>query len=239
MPAATGGYRSIGSDSPAPAPSSGSDLFTSPSSTTSTTTKEKFENVAKNAGAAAVGAKEAVSQLISAPGYDMNLYTEPLNPHAQLELRERVARFWDSCRPWKEFVDWKAFGVPPAAEVKRRIGHNIEMFLYNYLIVGLFVLLMFALFHPLQAGLMAGLVLLAIMMYIVYPDDYKITDTLFVTKPVKHVVVGSLGVMILTIGGVLELMFWVFMSVWPIVLLHAIAREHGVSGETETAGGQV
>lgn len=259
MSATTSGYRTIGTAAPAPPPLSDSiattavdsstippvDSSSHPSADSSTATPVgRVKAVARGAGAAmrgagqatvnaTVSAKEAVSQLIAGPNPSISPYTEPLNPHAPLELNDRVQLVWASCRDWSEFIDWKAFGTPEAAEVKLRVGHNVEVFFYNYLMVGMALLGVFALFHPVRALLLAVTVVAGMLLYILYPDDYVVTENFTFNRMMKHAVMAVLALLILTVGGVFALLFWVFMAFWPLVLLHAFLREH-TPASTET-----
>lgn len=189
----------------------------------------RIEAVARGAGAAASTARNAVAQIISAPMPDVNLYTEPLNPSAQLTLNDRVQLVLESCRPWAEFADVKAINFPPASEVKLRVGHNAEIFFYNYLVVGFGVLTLTAFFHPLRSILVATVVLAAFLLYIIFPEDYRVGENFYISRPLKHIIMGALVLFSLTLGHVLSLFFF-FVSIFvPVVLLHAILREHSAT----------
>lgn len=226
MSAATAGYRTIGTPAPGPtdSPPAPSDM---PASSNSTT--DRVQAVARGAGAAAVGAKDAVAQLITAPMPDVNLYTEPLNPAAQLTLKDRAQLVMESCRPWSEFADLKAFDAPAASEAKLRVAHNVEVFFYNYLVVGMGFLALFAFFHPIRALLLALTVTTAVGLYILFPEDYTLNDNFSVTKPMKHVFMAVLALLVLTVGHVFALLFWVALTVVPLVLVHAFLREHSAA----------
>lgn len=185
--------------------------------------------VARGAGAAAVGAKDAVAQLITAPMPNLNLYTEPLNPAAQLSLKDRAQLVMESCRPWSEFADVKAFGAPAASEAKLRVGHNLEVFFYNYLVVGIALLALLTVFHPVRALLLAVTLVAGVLMYILFPEDYVVNENFSVTKPMKHVAMAVLALLVLTVGHVFSLLFWVALTFVPLVLVHAFLREHSAA----------
>lgn len=196
------------------------------------TASERVQDVACGAGAAAIGAKDAVAQLITGPAPNVNLYMEPLNPHAQIDLRDRAQLLMESCRPWSEFFDPKAFGTPEAAEVKLRMGHNLEIFFYNYVLVGLGLLILFALFHPVRAMLLLVTIISGMLLYILFPEDYKLTENFSITKPMKHILMALAMLLVLTVGGVFKLLFWVFMTFLPVVLIHALFREHAANAQS-------
>lgn len=232
MPAATSGYRTIGdSTPPAPPPPSGS-ATSNAKDASSKTPVEHVQDVARGAGSAAIGAKDAVTQLITGPIPSVNLYTEPLNPHAQMNFRDRAQLMMESCRPWSEFFDPRAFCAPEALEVKLRIAHNVEIFFYNYVIVGLGLLILFALFHPIRALLLLMTIVVGTLLYILFPEDYKVTENFSITKPMKHVLMVVWTLFILTKGGVFNLLFWVFMTFLPVMFVHAFFREHSADGQS-------
>lgn len=189
-----------------------------------------MQDVARGAGAAALGAKDAVAQLITGPAPNVNLYTEPLNPHAQMSFRDRAQLMIESCRPWSEFFDFRAFCAPEALEIKLRVGHNLEIFFYNYVVVGLGLLILFALFHPVRALLLLMTIVAGTLLYILFPEDYKVTENFYITKLMKHVLMVGLTLLILTKGGVFSLLFWVFVTFLPVMFAHAIFREHSANG---------
>lgn len=224
MVAVTAGYRTIG-DVPAAPPMPAEAL----PSDAPRTAADHFQAVARGAGAAAVGAKDAVTQLIVAPMPEFNPYTEPINPAAQLTLKDRAQLVMESCRPWSEFADVKAFNTPAAAEVKLRVGHNVETFFYNYLVVAFGLLAIHALFHPIRALLLAITVLVAMLVYIIFPEDYVVNDSFSITRGIKHACVAALALLVLTVGHVLSLLFIVAITILPLVLIHSFLREHSAS----------
>lgn len=174
--------------------------------------------------------RNAVSQVFSAPTPEVNFYTEPLNPSSQLTLRDRVQLVLESCRPWTEFFDLKAFNAPAPMETKLRIGHNLEIFFYNYVVIGFALLALSALFHPIQSFVLAFVVLSGAVMYIILPEDYRVTDSFFITRSLKHFIMAILTIMAVLMGHVLSL-FIFFSSVFlPVIILHAFFREHAVTG---------
>lgn len=221
MPASTAGYRVIGEDAkPTPLPVAPVD-----EDLTSTATS-RLHAMARGAGAAAVGARDAMAQLITAPNPQVIVNTEPINPSIDMHFRERMQLVWESCRSWNEFADPKAFNAPAASEVKRRIGQNVEIFFYNYLVVGFALLAVLAIFHPLRAILMALPVVAAVLMYIIFPDSYRVTDTIYIDSNIKHGIVILLSLLVLFIGHVFSLLLLFALIFVPVVTLHALLREH-------------
>lgn len=219
MSAAKGGYSSIDE------PSTGLIAHEKGDDTTNASNEGGIQAVSGRAA----GARDAMAQLISAPMPDVSLYTEPLNPCVQLTLNDRVQLVLESCRPWNEFADLKAFNLPPASETKLRVGHNIEIFFYNYLVTGFGILTLSACFHPLRAVLVAFLVLAAVLLYIIFPEDYRLGESFYVNRPLKHIIFGFLVLLSITAGHILSLFFF-FLSIFiPVMLLHAILREHSAT----------
>lgn len=182
------------------------------------------------ASAAAVGARDAVTQAIYGPTPEVNLYTEPFNPSAQLTFRDRMQLVLESCRPWSEFLDLKAFNAPAPLEAKLRIGHNLEIFFYNYVVIGFSLLALTALFHPIQSLIFAFVVLVGALMYIILPENYRITDNFYITRSLKHIIMALMAFLALTMGHVLSL-FVFFTSIFlPVTIIHAFFREHAATG---------
>lgn len=190
----------------------------------------RMQAVAARAGAAAQGARDALNQLVAAPMPEVNLYTEPLNPGAQLTLNDRVQLVLESCRPWGEFFDVRSFNLPAAAEAKLRVGHNVEVFFYNYLVLAMGLLTLTAFVHPLRALLVSLAVFAAVALYVVFPEDYYVSDSVVITQPVKHVIVATVCILTLLFGHVLALLFFFASLCVPMVLLHALLREHSAVG---------
>ncbi|CDF40363.1 unnamed protein product [Chondrus crispus] len=160
---------------------------------------------------------------------DFNPYVEPLNPAAQYSLKDRAQLVVESCRPWAEFLDPHAFAPPPASEAKLRVGHNVEVFFYNYLVLAMALLAVFAVFHPVRAVLLAATVAVAAVLYILFPEDYQVTDNIVISMPIKHAVMAVLTVLVLVVGHVFALLFWVAVTFAPIVLVHAFLRQHSAA----------
>lgn len=192
-----------------------------------------MQAVARGAGAAAVGAKDAVSQFVSAPMPDVQLYTEPLNPGAQLSTGDRVELVLASCRPWGDFLDFSAFNLPPASEVKIRIGANVETFFYNYLVVAFGDLAINAFFHPIRALLLAITVVSALFLYIIFPGDYSVNENFTITKTMKHVFMAFLTLLVLFLGNVFSLLALVALTFLPLALIHAFLREHAAQVQSD------
>lgn len=216
------GYATIPSKSLSGAPQA-------PSPGPASSAPHPVQAIARNAGQAAAGAKDAVTELIAGPMPQVSLYTEPLNPATQLSLKDRAQMFAESCRPWAEFFDLKAFSRPAASELKLRVGHNFEAFFYNYLTVGIGFLGLFAVFHPLRAALLAFAIGVGFVVYILFPEDYEISEGIVVSTRMKHVVMAAFALLVLTVGDVFSLLFWVGAIVVPVCLVHACLREHSAS----------
>lgn len=210
----TAGYRAIGSDAMPAKPAV--------TATSAASDGGRLEAVAR----AAAGAKDSVAQALGGPMPDVNLYTEPLDPAAALGPRDRVQLVLESCRPWGEVLDVRAFNLPAAAELKLRVGHNMETFFYNYIVVAVAVLVVLAIFHPVAALLLAAVLAIAAVFYVVFPEDIRVTDSFSVTGPLKHVLTAAVVLAALTVGGVASLLFAVACFTLPAVLLHALLREH-------------
>lgn len=176
--------------------------------------------------AAPDGALDSVAAFLSAPTPRVSLFTEPFDASASHSLRERVQLVAESCRPWGEFADRGAFNAVSGGEMKRRVAHNVETFLYNYVVVGFGALCVGALVHPLRAAMLALWMVAAMLVYIVFPEDYAVTESFAFTKALKHVLMTLMAVLVLTVGGVLKLLLLVLCIALPLVLVHAVFREH-------------
>lgn len=118
---------------------------------------------------------------------------------------------------------------PAASEVKLRVGHNFEAFFYNYMSLAMGVLLLFAVFHPIRAVLLAGFVALLFVVYVLFPEEFEVGRGFVVTTRVKHVAMAVVALLVLTVGQVFSLLFWVAVTVAPLCLVHACLREHSAS----------
>lgn len=224
------GYRTIGDPSTSTTSSPISTSTTTPSSSAlvNSTPISKMQSFARSVGGAAIGAKQAVHDLIDAPTKEVHVDTDALNPSISYTPVDRVQLVMANMRPWSEFADLKAFNFPPASEVKLRLGHNVESFFYNYFVLAVVILLLQAAFHPLRALFLAITIITAVLLYIVFPEDYTITENFQVTKLGKHLFVGTLLLLVLTVGHVFSLLFMIFLTITPIVFVHALLREHAV-----------
>ncbi|CAN8072030.1 unnamed protein product [Agarophyton chilense] len=190
---------------------------------------ERVHAVARGAHNVAADATHSVKQFLQAPMPQLSLYTEPFDPSASHSMRQRLQLVGDNCRRWGEFADLSTFNTPPASEAKRRVAHNLETFFYNYVLVAFVLLVLCGLFHPIRALALAVMVLTAVLLYIVFPEDYPIGDRFSITKPIKHVFMTLFALLVLTVGHVFNFLFLVLCITLPIVLLHAFFREHDAS----------
>ncbi|PXF48512.1 PRA1 family protein E [Gracilariopsis chorda] len=231
MAAVTAGYRNLDDATARPAdpPNASHPLPQHNASAAS-----RVQAVARGAQNAAADATQSVKDFLSAPMPQLSLYTDPFNPSASLSARDRLQLVCDNCRPWREFAELSAINAPPAAEVKRRVAHNLETFFYNYVVVAFAVLLIAGVLHPLSALALAVLLFAIFMLYIMFPEDYRVTDTFHISKPIKHVFITLLALLVLTVGHVLNFLFLVVCIALPIVLLHSLFREHDPNAAVES-----
>lgn len=222
----TAGYQSIGEGGSVYQNGSGKDSGTAQANMPGAV-KDRLQAVARGASDAAHGARHAVGELIRSPMPEVNVYVEPLNPSSPFTLQQRVELVIQSCRGWGEFADLRALNFPPVSEMKLRMGHNVETFFYNYLVVAVASLLVVGLFHPFRALLVAGTVLLATLFYVVHPDPFTVGDK-EIAQWVKHVVMASILVLVVFFGHVLSLVFWIAVFATSLVALHSFFRDHAV-----------
>lgn len=183
-------------------------------------------NLQDKATAAAIATRNAMTDIIHAPMPDINLYTEPINPNAHLTLNDRLQLILESCRPWPEFADFSSFNLPAPSELKLRLGHNFEIFFYNYLVIAFAILALTALFHPLRAVLVAGISLVSVLMYVIFPEDYVIGDALVINKLAKNCILVALLLFAVVVAHVLSLFLSFAFFFFPVVMLHSLLREH-------------
>lgn len=220
MSAATAGYQAIEDNSVRTNTDKLGGLTSTGSSAGTNNTQEKIQEIIKVPF-------HAVQEIITAPSPSFNLYTEPLNPSAQLTINDRFQLILESCRSWSEFFDLKAFNLPSAHEIKLRVGHNIECFFYNYVIIGFGLLAITELFHPLRSLLITFVIAVTGCLYIVFPQDYIFNNgTVIINRSVKNLIVGCLVFFTIWFGHVISLFFFFATFFIPIVLLHSLLREH-------------
>lgn len=171
--------------------------------------------------------KEALGAAFCAPTPSLTIYTEPLDPTASLSVRDRLQLMLESGRPWREFADASAINLPPPSELKLRIAHNFEVFFYNYLFIAAVVMLLQAFFSPLRALALVMGVALTVILYGFVVDDTEVWGFVF-TRSVKHAVVIVIFLLLVFVCHVLSLFIAIMLCVVPLVLAHAILREHSV-----------
>lgn len=97
----------------------------------------------------------------------------------------------------------------------------------DFLLACLYMVL-FAFGHFPSVLALTGVLALAFYLYILHPEDIKVTDSVTITTTIKHVVVVVVGLLALTVGHV----FTLFVSLCIFLLIvagsHSIIREHTV-----------
>lgn len=190
--------------------------------------KDKLGAVARGAGEAANGAREAVSELIAGPMPEVNVYTDPLNPTTQLSLRDRISLVFTSCRDWREFADFRAFNLPSASEAKLRLGHNLETFFYNYFVISCVYLAVTGLFNLSSALQLILLGSLAAYFYVIHEDPIVIGNVVRIDTPAKHVIIVGVSAIILLFGHVFSFLLGAAIFTFILVTVHGFFREHAV-----------
>jgi len=235
--AAVAGYSSIGGAGGKPDPNA-------PTTTTTSTGNigngadilapngvgERLSSISRAAGVVAAGAKEAVTTFAVAPMPLVKLYTQPLDPTESLTPRARLELVWNSCRDWREFFDLRAMNLPPASEVKLRMGQNVETFFYNYFSVSLLWLALQAIIHPLRGSQIAAIAALAALFYAIHPDPIAVpfgnARSIILTDTAKHAIIIASSIASLLFGGVASIIFSVVSFAAFVSLVHSFLRDH-------------
>lgn len=106
---------------------------------------------------------------------------------------------------------------------------SVNLFFYNYLVIGLAILALTALIHPVQAIAIGVVVVTGVILYIMFPEEYKLTDSFYITTTAKHVIMVMLLFFLLTVVHVLTMLFFFCMIFMPVIFLHPFCREHSAS----------
>lgn len=212
--AAVAGYQTIGPDGgEKPAVNGG------------TSVQDRLGAAARSAGSVAVGARDAVAELLTGPMPAVAVYTEPLDPGAPLTLRDRVGLVWESCRDWRDFFDWRACNIPPAAEVKLRYGANFETFFYNYLVIAVINLAISSVFH-IWAGIKVALVVaVAVVFYVVHPEPI-VLGAVTLDEQEKRLALAAIAAFMLLFGGVFSFLIGGVFFGAMVFAVHGLLREH-------------
>eukprot|EP00183_Erythrolobus_madagascarensis_P006503 CAMPEP_0185845184 /NCGR_PEP_ID=MMETSP1354-20130828/1212_1 /TAXON_ID=708628 /ORGANISM="Erythrolobus madagascarensis, Strain CCMP3276" /LENGTH=223 /DNA_ID=CAMNT_0028545079 /DNA_START=48 /DNA_END=719 /DNA_ORIENTATION=+ len=180
---------------------------------------EKAGNVISTAKAATEGVKAAVT--------DNNIYTDPINPSAEMSLRDRITLVLESARPWGEFVSPGNFGKPAAGDMQVRVSHNLETFFYNYVIIGVLFALVMTFLHPIKMISLGLIAALALFLYVLHPEPIPLLDGKIVLETnAKHAVFIAalvLSFFLIHVGGIVVTLVLVL---GVAVGLHAIFHEH-------------
>eukprot|EP00737_Agarophyton_chilense_P001702 gb/GEZJ01001910.1/.p2 GENE.gb/GEZJ01001910.1/~~gb/GEZJ01001910.1/.p2 ORF type:complete len:176 (-),score=15.24 gb/GEZJ01001910.1/:174-701(-) len=168
---------------------------------------------------------EGLNQFVS------GLYWQPFNPSTDTPLKDRYELALESIRPWGEFFNISEFNLPPFGQIKGRVQHNLEAFLYNYLVLVGIHIFFFALTH---SGIALVMVLWFGLMYVMYfkfEGDIDVGEWT-INARMKGIIAVVSGLLALFVGHVLT--FVISLSVFVLITVgtHSLIRDSS-SGELE------
>mmetsp|Transcript_6470 Transcript_6470/g.11550 ORF Transcript_6470/g.11550 Transcript_6470/m.11550 type:complete len:227 (-) Transcript_6470:125-805(-) len=185
-----------------------------------------YQTIADSAGGAVQSAKEHVASVVhNVQG--VNIYTEPINPTAEMSIRDRITLIAESARPWKEFIAPSTFSKPQAGELGVRFHHNLETFFYNYLILGLGFLLLLAIIHPFAVLSLFLVCALGLYLYVQHSEPISFFNGKFtLDTTLKHVVTACAVILALFVGNVGGIIVSVACFSAVVVGVHALFHSH-------------
>lgn len=154
-----------------------------------------------------------------------NLYLQPLNPSSDMGLSDRANLIVQSARPWREFFDISNFNIPPLGQIRSRVEHNVETYLYNYFLLTCIHLVFFSIVH--LGAVLALIAWLAViyLLYIVNPEDISVADKFIIDSKWKMAIAVITGLMALFVGHVFTLLTSVAVFLLIVVGIHGIIRD--------------
>lgn len=154
----------------------------------------------------------------------------PFSRSADLTLVGRVALALALCRPWQQFADAKALGLPGAREVKARYMSNGAIYFYNYLWLAIGALATSGVLH--RCDSVITLALIAVL-YVAYTDDIHITGRIVLGDRTKAVFVLIAALWTLLFGGVISFIFNAAVFGFVVYAAHGLLREHVMSADAD------
>lgn len=155
-----------------------------------------------------------------------NLYLEPLDPRSDIStLGDRAGLIWKSARPWREFLDFSAFNLPPFDQVKIRASQNIETYFYNYFLLTCIHVIFFAMGHFWSFFWISLWIALTVYLLVLRDEDFEIRDTLIDRKK-KIAIIAIVGVIAVFFGHALTFVISLMVFLLIVVGIHSIIRDN-------------
>lgn len=155
-----------------------------------------------------------------------NLYLEPLDPRSGLSsIGDRASLVLQSARPWGEFLNLKAFNLPPLGEVKGRVGHNVETYFYNYFLLACVHVLFFALAHFWSFLSLVLWIVLACYLLVIRSGDFEVGDHSIDGKK-KICCLVLAGLLAVFVGHALTLVFSLVVFLLVVMGVHGVVRDN-------------
>lgn len=154
-----------------------------------------------------------------------NLYLEPLDPRSGLSsVGDRASLVLQSARPWGEFLNCRAFNLPPLGEVKGRVGHNMETYFYNYFLLACVHVLFFAVGHFWSFLSLVLWISLACYLLVIRSEDFEVGDY-SVDKKKKICCLVLAGLLAVFVGHALTLIISLGVFLLVVVGIHSVVRD--------------
>lgn len=160
---------------------------------------------------------------------ELNLYLEPIHPASEMHIRDRAQLVLQSARPWSDFADVSQFNIPPLSAYKLRLQTNVETFFYNYFLLALVFLVIFAFGHLPSVVALVSVLAVAFFLYVLHPEPIEVAGAEIGT-PAKHAIVVALALLALTVGHVFTLILSLAVFLLILVGVHGSIREVNDSG---------
>jgi hypothetical protein len=183
---------------------------------------EAIVDGASSAKDAALGALSSASSAVPLP--ELNLYLEPIHPGSDMSIKDRAQLVLQSARPWADFADVHQFNVPPLSGYKLRLQTNVETYFYNYFLLALAFLVVFAFGHLPSVVALVAVLAVAFFLYVLHPEPIDVKGV-EVGTPAKHAIVVALALLALTVGHVFTLIFSLAVFLLVVVGVHGSIRE--------------
>lgn len=170
------------------------------------------------------------------PGLE-DLYLAPLDPSSGIGLSDRVSLTWQSARPWGEFFDLRKVSLPHSRdELRARIGHNMETYLYNYILLAAAHFFLFSMGHFWTIVALATWVGLVWLLFVKHEGDIDLGGRFTLERFGKTAIVVGSGLAVLFWARVLDLVLSLAIFLLLVVGIHSCACQ--VTDDASSAGVQ-
>lgn len=183
---------------------------------------EQIEGGAQAAKGAALGALSSASSALPAVP-ELNLYLDPIHPGSDMGPKDRFQLVLQSARPWSSFFDFASFNIPPLSEYKLRMTTNVETYFYNYFLLALGFLVIFAFGHLPSVLALVAVLAVAFFLYVLKPEPI-VVGGFEIASSAKHAIVVALALLALTVGHVFTLILSIAVFLLVVVGVHGSIR---------------